>query len=110
MNTMRMDDLIKDYFRFLLASKAAKRTKQKKRFDAVLLHIPHRTVSYYIARYNKEGFDALFLIKQPGAPKKLSDEQEKELVSTVCNRTPEEAGVGIFANWTAPLVCFHNPV
>lgn len=119
MNTMHIDDLIKDYFRLLLASKAEKRTKQKKRFDAVLLymegyprkqiadilHIPHRTVSYYIARYNKEGFDALFLIRQPGAPKKLSDEQEKELVSTVCNRTPEEAGVGIFANWTAPLAC-----
>ena len=119
MNTMHIDDLIKDCFRLLLASKAEKRSKQKKRFDAVLLymegyprkqiadilHIPHRTVSYYIARYNKEGFDALFLIRQPGAPKKLSDEQEKEPVSTVCNRTPEEAGVGIFANWTAPLAC-----
>lgn len=36
---------------------------------------------------------------------KLSDEQEKEPVFTVCNRTPEEAGAGIFANWTAPLAC-----
>lgn len=119
MNTKSIDELIKDYFRLLLASKGEKRAKQKKRFDTILLymegyprkqiaeilHIPHRTVNYYIARYKKEGFDALFLMKQPGAPKKLSDEQEKEPVFTVCNRTPEEAGAGIFANWTAPLAC-----
>lgn len=119
MNTKSIDELIKDYFRLLLASKGEKRAKQKKRFDTILLymegyprkqiaeilHIPHRTVNYYIARYKKEEFDALFLMKQPGAPKKLSDEQEKEPVFTVCNRTPEEAGVGIFANWTAPLAC-----
>ena len=78
MNTKSIDELIKDYFRLLLASKGEKRAKQKKRFDTILLymegyprkqiaeilHIPHRTVNYYIARYKKEGFDALFLMNR----------------------------------------------
>ena len=35
----------------------------------------------------------------------LTDEQEKELFHIISTCTPEEAGVGIFANWTAPLAC-----
>ena len=93
MNTKSIDELIKDYFRLLLASKGEKRAKQKKRFDTILLymegyprkqiaeilHIPHRTVNYYIARYKKEGFDALFLMKQPGAPKNFLMNRRKNL-------------------------------
>ena len=35
----------------------------------------------------------------------LTDEQEKELFHIISTCTPEEAGVRIFANWTAPLAC-----
>ena len=38
--------------------------------------------------------------------KKLTAEQEKELYNIIATKTPEEAGIGIFANWTAPLACF----
>ena len=119
MNTGALDDSIKDYYHLLIASKAEKSVKQKMRYDVVLLymegysrkqisqilHIPPRTVSYHISRYENGGMEALILIKQPGAPRKLSDVQEEELLSVISTKTPQEAGVGVFANWTAALAC-----
>lgn len=71
--------LEEEYSQLLLASKNEKSVKQKKRYDTVLLymeeyarkqiaeilHIPHRTVCYHIASYQKGGLDALLLVKQP---------------------------------------------
>ena len=108
-----------EYSQLLLASKSEKSVKQKKRYDTVLLymegyarkqvaeilHIPHRTVCVHIASYQKGGMDALLLVKQKGAPRKLSDEQEHALIHIISTQTPEEAGVGIFANWTSSLAC-----
>ena len=108
-----------EYSQLLLASKNEKKVKQKNRFDTVLLymegysrkqiaeilHIPHRTVCAHIAGYQKGGMDTLLLIKQTGAPRKLSDEQENTLIHIISTQTPEEAGVGIFANWTSSLAC-----
>lgn len=119
MNTKAFDDSIKEYFRILLASKKEKNVKQKNRYDAVLLymegysrkqiseilHTPRRTVNSHIAKYESGGMEALLLIKQPGAPRKLSGEQEEELLSVISTMTPEEAGVGVFSNWTAALAC-----
>lgn len=119
MNTRALSDSIKDYYRLLMASKTEKNVKQKNRYDAVLLymegyprkqisavlHIPLRTVSYHISSYEKGGIGSLLLVKQPGAPKKLSDRQEAELLSAISTQTPEEAGLGVFANWTAALAC-----
>lgn len=70
-----------------------------------VLHIPRRTVSGYISLYTKGGSEALLIRKQPGRTKFLTDEQEKELFHIISTCTPEEAGVEIFANWTAPLAC-----
>ena len=106
-----------EYAQLLLASKNEKNAKQKKRYDTVLLymegyerkqiaeilHIPYRTVCAHITSYQKGGMDALLLIKHTGAPKKLSDEQEHTLIHIISTQTPEEAGVGIFANWTSSL-------
>ena len=100
-------------------SKQEKNVHQKARYEVALLHtegkssrdiseflhIPYRTVAWYVSLYEKGGAQALKLGKAPGAKKKLTDEQEKELYDTISNHTPEEAGVGIFANWTAPLAC-----
>jgi transposase len=119
MNTMELSDSIKDYYRLLMASKNEKSVKQKNRYDVVLLymegysrkkiseilHIPLRTVSYHILSYEKGGMESLLIVKQPGAQKKLTDEQETELLSVISTQTPEEAGLGVFANWTAALAC-----
>ena len=119
MNTMELSDSIKDYYRLLMASKNEKSVKQKNRYDVVLLymegysrkkiseilHIPLRTVSYHILSYEKGGMESLLIIKQPGAQKKLTDKQETELLSVISTQTPEEVGLGVFANWTAALAC-----
>ena len=94
MNTKRINDLIKDYYRILMTSKNEKSVKQKNRYDVVLLymegysrkkisevlHIPLRTVSYHILSYEKGGMEALLIVKLPRAQKKLTDEQETELL------------------------------
>lgn len=119
MNTGIPDDSVKDYYRLLTASKKEKNVKQKLRYDTVLLylegypgkqiseilHIPRRTVNYHISRYENSGMESLILGKHPGAPKKLSDAQESELLTVISTKTPQEAGVGVFANWTAALAC-----
>ena len=103
----------------LRLSKHERNAKQKNRYDVVLLfleghtrrkisqvlHTPSRTVSAHIAAYQKSGISALSIKKQPGRQKKLTDAQEQELKKIIAMQTPEEAGVGIFANWTAPLAC-----
>lgn len=108
-----------EYSQMLLASKNEKTVKQKKRYDTLLLymegysrkqiaevlHIPHRTVCAHISSYQKGGINALLLIKHAGAPRKLSDEQEHTLIQIISTQTPEEAGMGIFANWTSSLAC-----
>ena len=100
-------------------SKNEKNVKQKRRYDSVLLcmegyteketseilHISLRTVNGNVSLYKKGGTDALLIKKQPGTPKKLTAEQEKELYDMIATKTPEEAGIGVFANWTAPLAC-----
>lgn len=105
--------------KLLELSKKEQNVKQKLRYDTALLylegrqpkdisaylHIPQRTVSYHIGKYKKGGIEALVLRTAPGAQKKLTDEQEEQLLQTVSDCTPEEAGIGIFANWTAGLVC-----
>lgn len=103
----------------LALSKKEKNVKQKKRYDAILfylegyscseiaglLHVSRRSVSDYISAYKKGGVEALLIKKQPGRQKKLTEQQEKELFDIISSCTPQEAGVGIFANWTAPLAC-----
>lgn len=103
----------------LRLSKSEKTVKQKKRYDVVLLsleghksreiseflHIPVQTVNTHIAAYKKGGAAALLIKKQPGAQRKLTEEQEQRLYCAISEYTPEEVGIGVFANWTAPLAC-----
>ena len=104
MNTGIPDDSVKDYYRLLTASKKGKNVKQKLRYDTILLylewypgkqiseilHIPRRTVNYHISRYENSGMESLVLGKHPGAPKKLSDAQESELLTVISTKTPQE--------------------
>lgn len=99
--------------------KQEKNVKQKNRYHVVLLylegyprreiagvlHTAYRTVCDHIARYQEDGIEGLRIKKQPGAEKKLTEEQEQEFLRIISTQTPEEAGIGIFANWTSPLAC-----
>ena len=72
---------------------------------AEILHIHHQTSCAHISSYQKGETDTLLLPKQTRAPGKLSDEQEHTLIHIISTQTPEEADVGIFANWTSSLAC-----
>lgn len=103
----------------LTLAKNEKNVKQKKRYDVVLLflegyipkeisnvlHIPRRTVDTYIHAYKKDGLSALTIKKQPGQSRKLLPEQEIELFHIISTSTPEQEGLGPFANWTSALAC-----
>lgn len=94
-----------------------KRVKQKKRYDAALLyqygykhsklaktlHIPYRTVCDYIRRYGNGGIKGLRIIKRTGVREKLTEDQKQGFLNIVSTKRPEDAEIGIFANWTSPL-------
>lgn len=100
-------------------SKQEKNAKQKRRYDVVIahfeghnhaliaemFHVSSRMITQCVSDYKKNGFEGLILKKSSGRPKHLTDKQEKELYDTIATMTPEEAGLGIFANWTASLAC-----
>lgn len=62
------------------------------------------TVGRYINNYKKYGLDGLILHHSTGAPRLLSDEQEKTLVETITNNTPDEVGFIARKNWTIKLI------
>ena len=96
-------------------SQKEKSVKQKKRYDVViahyegykhdiiseLLHVSRRSITQYVSDYKKGGIEELLIKKQSGRPKYLTEDQEKELYNIIAAMTPEEAGVGIFGNWTS---------
>lgn len=109
----------KDIEQLIELSQNEKRVKQKLIYDAVLLflegytrgeiskilHEKQGTVNHHIRKYINNGIEDLHIKKQPGYQKRLTDEQETELAELITSKTPEEAGIGVFANWTAPLIC-----
>ena len=62
------------------------------------------TVGRYINNYKKYGIDGLILHHSTGAPRLLRDEQEKALVETITNNTPDEVGFISRKNWTIELI------
>jgi transposase len=100
---------------------AMKNTKDKRmyeRYQAVLLHLqgyPYRkikqilnrdmvTVGNYVRAYKAKGLDGLMMGQSPGAPRKLSTEQEQEFYQTVTEKTPEAVGFPAEMNWTSVLI------
>jgi len=62
------------------------------------------TVGTYINSYRKYGLDGLTMGHSTGAPRLLNDEQEKELIQTITNNTPDEVGFIARKNWTIELI------
>ena len=62
------------------------------------------TVGTYINNYKKLGIDGLTMEHSTGAPRLLNDKQEKELIQTITNNTPDEVGFMARKNWTIELI------
>jgi putative transposase len=77
----------------------------KNRHIAEIVELDEHTVGVYIKVYREHGADALIPKKSPGPPKKLTNEQEKQLYDTISEKTPDDVGFSGMMNWTAKLAC-----
>jgi len=69
-----------------------------------ILKISKTTAGRYVKRYNHGGLDELLdYVKASGAPSKLSA-SEQEFCYEAFQQTPKEAGFGVSANWTSPMM------
>nr|WP_156889944.1 IS630 family transposase [Planococcus lenghuensis] len=66
--------------------------------------LTEKTVGTYIKKYRTLGVDGLKMGHSPGAPPRLTPEQEEQVYEVVLNRTPSEVGLKTTMNWTGPLV------
>ena len=55
--------------------------------------------------YKQGGIEGLTLKQPPGRQRKLTDEQERELIGIITEKLPKEVGLEPHCNWTAPLAC-----
>ena len=69
-----------------------------------ILGLCEHTIGKYIKIYKEKGIKGLKLSHSPGTPKKLSDEQEKELVETIIEKTPDQVGYPNKKNWRVSII------
>jgi len=62
-----------------------------------------KTVYTTLNQYETGGINALHAKPKPGSPKRLAEEQEKELYNTIKTMMPNQVGFSPFANWTSSL-------
>lgn len=76
--------------------------KQKDIADIVLRSI--KTVSNYIQIYRNEGLNGLKMGHPTGPPRKLTEQQEHELVQVIAYHTPHDVGYENHYNWTLAIM------
>lgn len=90
------------YERYQVVYLYLKGFKQKDISDIVLRSA--KTVSSYIQAYKREGLDGLERGLPKGAPRKLTESQERELVHLVAYKTPRDIGYENYYNWTLSII------
>lgn len=63
-----------------------------------------KTVYNYVNAYKDKGLDGLARRHSPGAPRKLSTEQEQELVQIIATQLPVHVGFHEKYNWTLAII------
>ncbi|KMY51704.1 hypothetical protein AC625_21030 [Peribacillus loiseleuriae] len=98
--------------------KIEKNVRLYQRYQVILLHLQdhmnreiakivnlnENTISTYIKKYQKLGIDGLKLGHSPGAPRRLTQEQEAQVRDVILHQTPAEVGLKTNMNWTSPLL------
>lgn len=100
------------------ALKKTKNIRMHKRYSILLLHFqgftnkkiaemqglePH-AVGNYIRDYKLNGLAGVEMKYSTGAPKKLSEEQEAQMIEVITNNTPDEVGFDGRKNWTIEII------
>ena len=63
-----------------------------------------KTIITYIHRYQEHGLDGMDMKFSPGAPERLSMEQQAKLKQTIMDFQPHEVGFTAKFNWTLQLI------
>lgn len=100
---------------------AMKKTKDKRMYQRYLVVLYHlngylnkdiakmvdlcqHTVGKYLNKYKENGINGLDLRHSPGAPRRLTREQESRLVEVITTHTPDEVGFSNRKNWYVDII------
>lgn len=100
------------------AMKKAKNRRMYERYQALYLHlqgtqveqIAHalnrsaKTIKGYIQAYETRGLAGLQMNHSPGAPVRLTPEQQEQLKRTIVESVPHEVGFTARHNWTLEII------
>lgn len=110
-NTSSFDEITK-------AMKKAKDRRMYERYQALYLHLQGtqaeaiasilnrsvKTVKGYIHAYETGGLSALQMNHSPGAPVRLTKEQQEKLKQTIVSSVPHDVGFTARHNWTLEII------
>lgn len=99
---MKKTDNRRQFERYQVIYLYLKGFKQKEIAEIVLRST--KTVSTYIQAYRKNGLDSLVMGHSTGAPRKLTEQQEQELVQVIAYQTPHDVGYDNHYNWTLAIM------
>lgn len=66
--------------------------------------LSEKTIYTYIRSYEQSGLEGLAIGSSPGAPRKLTAEQETRLIQLITSKQPSELALAEQARWTLRLV------
>jgi transposase len=72
---------------------------------APIVGLCEHTIGKYVNAYKVEGLKGLKMGKSTGAPKFLTDAQERKLFETITTYTPDQVGIPDRKNWDTKIAC-----
>lgn len=69
-----------------------------------ITNVSEATINVYVGAYKDKGLAGLVRKHPPGAPTKLTPEQEQLLYDVITESTPKDVGFDSEMNWTSPLI------
>lgn len=101
-NVMKIEKNIRMYKKYSVILKHLQGISNKDIAKMELLEA--HTVGKYIKKYHEGGLDALQIKYSPGAPRKMTPEQESKLIDIITNNIPEQLGFDNMCNWTIAII------
>lgn len=106
--------------KLLVAMKTTKNKRMYERYQTIYFYIQsysikeignligrsEKTIYNYVNAYKEKGLDGLIMGQSTGAPRKLTFEQEQELVYVIVSHLPVDVGFTAKHNWTLSIF-FH---
>ncbi len=102
----------------LAAMKTTKDKRMYERYQAVYFYLQgyskkeittmigrsKKTIYNYVNAYEEKGLEGLIMGQSPGAPRKLTSEQERELAQVITTQLPVDVGFAAKHNWTLKII------